>query len=93
MAEVLMRFAEPLSTTEGTTYLAQACGAHAADGRWEAWIEFSPTDGGPVLRTARETTQPNRADAEYWATGLSGIYLEGALERALAPARSSPAHW
>ena len=33
----------------------------------------------------RETTQPNRTDAEYWATGLTRVYLEGALDRALNP--------
>src|SRR5262245_1530581 len=35
------------------------------------------------MQTARETTQPNLADLEYWATGLTPIYLEGALNRAL----------
>jgi hypothetical protein len=38
-----------------------------------------------VVPSARETTQPNRVDTEYWATGLTPIYLEGALRRALAP--------
>ena len=85
MAEVLAQFAEPLSTTDGSTYLAQACGAPNAGGLWEAWIEFIPSNGGHALRSARETTQPNRTDAEYWASGLTTIYLEGALARALNP--------
>ena len=34
------------------------------------------------IATGRETTQPNRTDTEYWATGLSEVYLEGALQRA-----------
>jgi hypothetical protein len=55
------------------------------DGLWEGWIEFIPTDGGAPLRSRRETTQPNRDDAVYWATGLTPVYLEGALERALRP--------
>ena len=38
-----------------------------------------------MLRSARETTQPNRADALYWATGLTAVYLEGALDRARKP--------
>lgn len=83
MAEVLAQFAEPLSTTDGSRYAAQACGAPNADGLWEGWIEFVPLNGGPAIRSPRETTQPNRTDAEYWATGLTGIYLEGALDRAL----------
>jgi hypothetical protein len=43
-------------------------------------------DGSTVLRTGRETTQPNRADALYWATGLTITYLDGALLRILRPA-------
>ena len=85
MAEVLARFAEPLTTTDGNQYKAQACGAPNADGLWEGWIEFFPADGGKPLRSQRETTQPNRTDAEYWATGLSEVYLEGALNRTLRP--------
>jgi hypothetical protein len=39
------------------------------------------------VRTARETTQPNRTDLLYWASGLTAVYLEGALTRALSPSR------
>ena len=85
MAEVLMAFDQRLETTDGFLYSAQACGAPQSDGLWEGWIEFIPLNGGPVLRTPRETTQPNRTDAQYWATGLSAIYLEGALGRARSP--------
>jgi hypothetical protein len=85
MAEVLAQFAEPLSTSDGWKYLAQACGAPNASGLWEGWIEFIPSNGGRALRSARETTQPNKTDAEYWASGLTTIYLEGALARALNP--------
>jgi hypothetical protein len=85
MAEVLAQFAEPLSTSDGSRYLAQACGAPNAGGLWEGWIEFIPSNGGRALRSARETTQPNKTDAEYWASGLTMIYLEGALTRALNP--------
>lgn len=84
MAEVLATFPESLLGSDGVVYRAQAAGAVGSDGVWEGWIEFIPVDGGGAsLRTPRETTQPNRTDAAYWATGLSGIYLEGALERAL----------
>jgi hypothetical protein len=85
MAEVLTQFADPVSTSDGSRYNAQACGAPNAQGLWEGWIEFLPINGGPALRSARETTQPNRTDAEYWATGLTKIYLEGALHRTLNP--------
>ena len=55
-----------------------------AGGTWQGWIEFVPVGRGTPVRTPRETTQPNRIDTEYWATGVSAIYLEGALRRALA---------
>ncbi len=89
MAELLIRFSDPLRTTDGRRYIAQACGAPNADGLWDGWIEFVSLDGGGDLRSPRETTQPNRTDAEYWATGLTAVYLEGALERALAPPRQT----
>src|SRR4051794_33937204 len=85
MAEVFVQFANPVSAKDGTVYRAQACGAPNGDGLWEGWIEFVPVDGGSPLRSSRETTQPNRKDAAYWATGLTPVYLEGALERALHP--------
>jgi hypothetical protein len=85
MAEVLVRFPDLLRTDDGETYSAQACGGPNSRGLWEGWIEFIPAAEGPSLRTARETTQPNRADAVYWATGLTAAYLEGALTRALNP--------
>jgi hypothetical protein len=85
VAEVLVQFTDPVVSQDGETFLARACGAEAPDTRWQGWIEFLPVDGGEVLRTGRETTQPNRADALYWATGLTAVYLEGALERARRP--------
>lgn len=83
MAEVLLQFADPVRDDDGRMYVARACGAEMPDQKWQGWIEFLPADGTGPVRTGRETTQPNRQDTEYWATGLSGVYLEGALHRAL----------
>ena len=52
---------------------------------WEGWIEFIPIAGGAPLRTPRETTQPSHRDAVDRATGLTDVYLAGALDRALKP--------
>lgn len=85
MAEVLLEYAEPIRS-DGKTYTARACGAEMRDGgRWQGWIEFVPIGEGEPVRSARETTQPNRKDTVYWATGLTPVYLEGALQRALRP--------
>lgn len=85
MAEVLVTFNETVEAPDGRFYMARACGREMADGRWEGWIEFDAIDGSGTLRSSRETTQPNRTDTEYWATGLTPVYLEGALARALHP--------
>jgi hypothetical protein len=86
VAEVLAEYPTPVEGGNGIVYVARACGAEAEDGLWQGWLEFVPAGGeGGVLRSPRETTQPNRTDAEYWATGLTPVYLEGALRRALNP--------
>lgn len=85
MAEVLVEFSDPVTDSDGITYTARACGSEADNGHWQGWIEFIPDDGGEIVRSGRETTQPNRTDTLYWATGLTHVYLEGALERALRP--------
>ncbi|MGH9409864.1 MAG: hypothetical protein ACRD1V_10470 [Vicinamibacterales bacterium] len=97
MAEVFVEFDEPIIAADGRSYRAHACGSEMPDGMWQGWIEFSPIAGGEPVRTGRETTQPNQQDAFYWATGLTPVYLEGALSRAVtplvrsaAPARQTP---
>ena len=86
MAEVFLEFDEPLKEEGGSgIYTARACGSQMPDGRWQGWIEFVPLGTGEPFRTSRETTQPNRSDLAYWATGLSHVYLEGALRRAQNP--------
>lgn len=80
MAEVLVKFSEPVRGGDGRLYWAQACGRIADDGLWEGWLEFE--NEGDAIRSARESGQPNRDDLMYWAQGLTMTYLEGALERA-----------
>jgi hypothetical protein len=83
MAEMLLRFNAVITHPGGGTYVPRVCGREAEDGLWDGWIEFDPAGGGATLRTPLETRQPNRRDLEYWATGLTVAYLEGALQRAL----------
>ena len=97
MAETLLQYQRPVTAPDGRQYEARACGGPMPGGMWHGWIEFVPLDGGQPLRTARETTQPKRVDTEYGATGVSAVYLEGALLRALtkpsyiAPEPTGPA--
>jgi hypothetical protein len=82
MATTLWSFEIPVVSQAGETYSARASGRQREDHLWEGWIEFDGSDG-EVLRSGRETTQPNLTDLEYWAQGLTPVYLEGALCRAL----------
>lgn len=82
MSQELIRFEGPVSSAEGRVYHALACGRPRENGSWEGWIEFEPLDGGPRIRTERETTQPDYENLLYWATGLTATYLDGALLRA-----------
>lgn len=85
MREVLVRFDEPIRTESGDIYFAQAVGREVAGGLWEGWLEFLPRDdGADTIESGRETTQPNRTNLEYWAQGLTKVYLEGALARAVS---------
>jgi hypothetical protein len=90
MAEVFVTFNDTIIGDNQIPYRAQACGHPMDDGRWEGWIEFEALDGSGVVRTQRETTQPNRTDTAYWATGLTPVYLDGALHRALHPTQAPP---
>jgi hypothetical protein len=85
MAEVLLSFDTPARDAFGE-YRARAIGRAAPDGMWEGWLEFIPLDGsGEVLITGAESRQPEREHLVYWATGLTPVYLEGALARARRP--------
>ncbi len=85
MAEVLVTFDDPVVDDAGS-YRVRAVGRQAEDGMWEGWIEFEPAGArGHVLVTAVETRQPEREHLVYWATGLTPVYLEGALHRARNP--------
>ena len=83
MADTFAQFDTPIINRRGHSYTSKACGREREDGLWEGWIEFTNTLSGDSYRSPRETTQPNSSDLKYWATGLTEVYLEGALTRAL----------
>ena len=86
MDELIHEFTSEIADADGHMYTARAMGRRRA-GRtvWEGWLEFAPVGGrGIVRRSQTETTQPSREALAYWATGIESVYLEGALERAIA---------
>jgi len=85
MAELLTTYDEPVVDDSGR-YQARAVGRLAEDGMWEGWLEFERLDGKePVVVGPVESRQPEAHDLTYWATGLTPIFREGALKRALNP--------
>ena len=83
MDERIHTFSESITGPDGVRYRVHAYGALNDLGTWNGWLVFEPEGGGRALRTDRETTQPERDDLEYWASGLEPIYLDGALGRAV----------
>ena len=85
MAELLASYDTPVNHKTGR-YHARAVGRQAEDGMWDGWFEFEPMDtDAPVVVGSIESRQPEFHDLTYWATGITPIFLEGALERALHP--------
>jgi hypothetical protein len=87
MSEVLRSFDEPIRDDSGE-YHARVIGRLANDHMWEGWLEFVPLDGGStdaLVISPVESRQPEREHLAYWASGLSVVYAEGALQRARTP--------
>jgi hypothetical protein len=76
-------YEEPLTSSTGS-YRARVYGLRRPDGRWAGSLVFVPVGGGRLIATGTETTQSTLADLAYWASGLSEVYLQGALARGLA---------
>src|SRR4030095_7009498 len=66
----------------GSEYYVSVAAEQGADGMWEAWLEYVPTDESDALVTPTETTQSRRADVARWALTLTATYVEGAFDRA-----------
>jgi hypothetical protein len=80
----------PLFPHGGRTYRPRVYGEAHPDGSWGGWIVFFPLDGSPPVATDRETTQSTFKSLGMWAAGLTPVYLEGALVRALQLAAEPP---
>jgi len=84
MTELLREYPTPVSGVDNKAYVVQVWGREMKDGRWEAWLVFIPVTRGRPRRTNRETTQANRQAARYWASGVTAVYLQGALTRSVS---------
>lgn len=78
--ELIHAFTAPVSDETGTVWRGTAYG-RPAENLWLGSIAFT-NEAGETVETGVETTQPDRAALEYWASGVEPIYLDGALARA-----------
>jgi hypothetical protein len=91
LREVILDLA-PMATDGGRVYHPSIVAAVAADGHWNAWIEFVDPNSGEVLRTGIETHQTHEADLHHWASVLSDVYLRGAVARAAVSRAETAIH-
>lgn len=80
----------PLMEIDGRWYRPRAYGNRQPDKMWGGWLVFFPLVGGAAISTGRETTQSTFEALAIWASGLTEVYLEGALARALRNAEQPP---
>lgn len=90
--EIVLDLERPVAADDGRLYRASVVGRTAADGHWNAWLEFVALDSHEVLRTGIETHQASDADLHHWAMTLGDVYLDGALDRALVSPADTAAH-
>lgn len=82
MNDLIHTFSEVVRDPEGRGYAAEVHAHERMDGIWETWLEFRGLGRDVILRTRRESEQPNRRAVLYWASGLQPSYFDGALLRA-----------
>ena len=72
-------------------YRPRAYGDPQLDATWDGWLVFFPLAGGSAIAPpGPETTQATFAALAVWAAGLTRVYLEGALARALGLKHQAP---
>src|SRR3989442_10339977 len=84
MVHVVHQYSQVIVSRDAHKYVARVYASQIQDGLWDGWFVFFPLHGGRALATDRETTQSSLSAGDYWATGITTTYLEGALPRALA---------
>jgi hypothetical protein len=94
MDQLLQQFEQPVTDRGGASYAVFLYGRSRPADTWQGWLVFERASDGQRFATGVETTQPNADAILYWATGLTGAYFDGALDRALrgphVPPRAVP---
>jgi hypothetical protein len=84
MDTLFQQFERPMQDAGGDTFLVFVQGRSRPQDTWEGWLVFERQRDARRFSTPVETTQPDAQAVLYWASGLTNVYLEGALERALS---------
>jgi hypothetical protein len=84
MTKLIRRFPATVSNARGAFSVSVIARDTGGD-TWEGWLEFAPAapNGTSGFVTGIETRQHDRRSLERWASGLTSVYAEGALARAL----------
>ena len=72
MTELIADLPYRVVDAAGGEYYASVAGEQRADGVWDGWLEFVPTDESDAFVTDVETTQSTRADLVRWADAVTG---------------------
>jgi hypothetical protein len=84
MDTLFQQFERPMTDAGSDTYLVFVQGRSRPQDTWEGWLVFERQRDARRFSTPVETARPDAQAVLYWASGLSAVYLEGALERALS---------
>lgn len=80
-----------LIEVDGRWYRPRAYGDPQPDGMWEGWLIFFPLGREMAIAApGPETTQSTMAALAVWAAGLSRVYIQAALARALGLVQQPP---
>ena len=83
MGELIQQYSRQVTADDGAIYLVRVYGEKIGVHTWSGWLEFHPLeDDREPLRTAEETSQPDRDALASWASGLEEMNFSGAFSRA-----------
>src|SRR5436190_6864965 len=85
MQMLLQEFERHLIGSDGDEYVVLVYGRSRPGDTWQGWLVFVRQRDNRRFATPVETTQPNAEAIVYWSSGLTDVYFEGALQRAMAP--------
>ncbi len=87
---LLQEFERQLTGSDGERYAILLYGRSRPEDTWQGWLVFVRQRDNRRFATPVETTQPNAEAIIYWSSGLTDVYFERALQRAMAPEAAAP---